>query len=55
MKKPYVVPAIEEISFCLADALNRDVIHSSFEKGGLNSNWDFNETDCEDEFSDLFM
>ena len=55
MKKRYTAPTIEEISFCLADALNRDVIHQSFEKNGLNKNWDFNEMDNEDDFSDLFM
>ena len=55
MKKPYIAPTIEEISFCLANALNRDVIHQSFEKNGLNEKWDFNTTDYEDDFSDLFM
>lgn len=54
MKKPYTEPTIEEIVILLKNALNGDVIHSSFEKGGLNSDWDFNDDDDEGEFGDLF-
>ena len=50
MKKPYVAPEIEKISYCLADSLNGDVIHDSqFELNGANRSWTFEYDDDDDD------
>ena len=50
MKKPYVTPEIEKITYCLADSLNRDVIHDSqFEQFGQKKNWSFELEDDDEE------
>ena len=56
MKKPYIVPEIEEISYCLDDVLRGDVIQDSqFEEYGDDRRWSFElEDDDESIFDDGF-
>ena len=42
MKKDYITPDFEIITFHLENVCN-GVIHASFENGGDNSGWEFND------------
>lgn len=52
LKKEYTVPELEIIAFTL-NSVCADVIHSSFEKGGNNSGWGFDNDDDDDNFGEL--
>lgn len=52
MKKEYEKPEVEIVSFSLPGVLYEDVLHSSFEQGGNNSGWTYNDSG-DDEFWDL--
>ncbi len=52
MKKEYNTPDLEIISFSLQGVLS-DVVHSSFERGGENTGWNFNDDNDDDGFGEL--
>lgn len=47
MKKEYNAPELELIALIL-NGVCSDVIHTSFEKGGGNTGWTWNDKDDED-------
>ena len=53
MKNEYNTPELEIVSFTMYGILS-DTLHNSFEHGGENTGWSFNDNDDDDdEFGEL--
>lgn len=52
LKKEYIEPELDIVKLSFGN-LCGDVVHTSFEEGGHNSGWGFDDDDDDDNFGDL--